>query len=41
MNNHQPTPAQIRTRLLAAALALAVGLAAIVIAVLEVKSVLA
>jgi hypothetical protein len=41
MNNHQLTRTQIRLRLLAAGFALAAGVAAVVIAILELKGVLA
>jgi hypothetical protein len=41
MNKHQPTPTQIRLRLLTAALAIAAGVTAILIAVLELKGILA
>jgi hypothetical protein len=41
MNKHQPTPTQIRVRLLAAMLAIAAGVTAVLIAILELKGILA
>jgi hypothetical protein len=40
MNNHHLTPTQICVRLLAAMVALAAGASAVIIAVLELKSIL-
>jgi hypothetical protein len=40
MNNTQLTPTQIRVRLFVAVLALAAGVAALVVAVVEVKGIL-
>ena len=41
MNKHEPPPTQIRLRLLAAVLAIAAGITAVLIAVLELKGILA
>jgi hypothetical protein len=41
MNKHEPTPTQIRLRLLAAALVIAAGTTAVLIAVIDLKGILA